>query len=95
MTHTLITPSDVAIGYFTRECQICHIVGRVLRNVYDPAPDEAFQTEEANQLEATMTVFIPFLSENGEGYGKILYSVCYLQQVRYMPSAFAPWMLTQ
>lgn len=78
VTHLLATPADISIGAFARECQICHLVGRVLRNVYEPVPDEAFQAKEANQLEATMATFIPLLQNNVEDFGKycIAFSVC-------------------
>ncbi|KAH8897143.1 hypothetical protein GQ53DRAFT_742980 [Thozetella sp. PMI_491] len=78
VTHTLNTPSDVTIGTFARECQICHLVGRVLRNVYEPTSDASFQTQEAEQLEATMLAFIPLLREHSEDFGKycISFAIC-------------------
>ncbi len=83
VTHCLNTPSDVTIGSFARECQIFHIVGRVLRNVHEPTPDEAFQISEAGQLEATMAAFVPLLCEDGDDFGKycISFAVC----SRYIP----------
>ncbi|KAI5456868.1 hypothetical protein BGZ63DRAFT_80730 [Mariannaea sp. PMI_226] len=68
--HVLNTPSDVCIGSFARECQMFHLVGRVLRNIYEPIADEDFQAEEAKQLETTMSAFVPLLYQDGEDYGK-------------------------
>ncbi|KAL6816182.1 hypothetical protein V8C40DRAFT_254667 [Trichoderma camerunense] len=78
VTHNLNTPADVSIGSFARECQISHLVGRVLRNVYEPVSDEAFQAKEAAQLEATMSTFIPLLQNDAEDFGKycISFAIC-------------------
>ncbi|RDW56777.1 hypothetical protein BP6252_13961 [Coleophoma cylindrospora] len=78
VVHTLNTPSDVSIASFARECQICHLVGRVQRNVYDPTPDASFQAQEAEQLEVTMLAFIPLLRQDGEEFGKycISFAIC-------------------
>lgn len=78
VTHSLNTPADVSIGSFARECQISHVVGRVLRNVYEPVSDEAFQAKEAAQLEATMSTFIPLLQNDAEDFGKycISFAIC-------------------
>ncbi|KAK0761215.1 hypothetical protein N5P37_006162, partial [Trichoderma harzianum] len=78
VTHNLNTPADVSIGSFARECQISHVVGRVLRNVYEPVSDEAFQAKEAAQLEATMSTFIPLLQNDTEDFGKycISFAIC-------------------
>lgn len=78
VTHNLNTPADVSIGSFARECQISHLVGRVLRNVYEPVSDEVFQAKEAAQLEATMATFIPLLQNDAEDFGKycISFAIC-------------------
>ncbi|KAM0255382.1 hypothetical protein ACHAQJ_005824 [Trichoderma viride] len=78
VTHTLNTPADISIGSFARECQISHLVGRVLRNVYEPVSDEAFQAKEANQLETTMSTFIPLLQNDVDDFGKycISFAIC-------------------
>ncbi|KAL7935536.1 hypothetical protein V8C35DRAFT_279265 [Trichoderma chlorosporum] len=78
VTHNLNTPADVSIGAFARECQISHLVGRVLRNVYEPVSDSAFQAKEAAQLEATMKTFIPLLQNDVIDFGKycISFAIC-------------------
>ncbi|RFU77119.1 hypothetical protein TARUN_5100 [Trichoderma arundinaceum] len=70
--------ANVSIGSFARECQISHLVGRVLRNVYEPVADESFLAKEANQLEATMSTFVPLLQNDVEDFSKycISFAIC-------------------
>ncbi|KAH8817451.1 hypothetical protein F5884DRAFT_250613 [Xylogone sp. PMI_703] len=60
---TLLTPSNVYVGALARECQISHLIGRVLRHVFEPAPDPEFNTEEAVQLERTLDAYNILLLE--------------------------------
>jgi len=56
------TSSSVRAGCFAREAQLSHLLGRVLRHVYDTCPDPAFNREEAVQLHRTldaMTTLLP------------------------------------
>jgi len=66
---TLLTPSDINVGPFARECQISHLIGRVVRHVFDPPSDMTFQKEEASQLERTLNAFMPLLMEQEEKHG--------------------------
>lgn len=66
---TLATPSDIRVGPFARECQISHLVGRVLRHVISPIADATFHREEALQLERTLQSFMPILMEEQTKYG--------------------------
>ncbi|KAF2495631.1 hypothetical protein BU16DRAFT_539560 [Lophium mytilinum] len=68
--HTLSTTSDVTVGQFARECQVSHLVGRVLRHVFDPTSDPAFQANEALQLERTLMAFMPLLMDEELQFGK-------------------------
>ena len=65
----LSTPSDIRVGPFARECQVSHLVGRVVRHVFDPADDARFQKEEAVQLESTLNAFLPLLMEQETQFG--------------------------
>lgn len=67
---TLSTPSSTIIGVFARECQVSHLVGRVIRHVFDPTLDATFQEEEAVLLERTLLAFLPLLLEDGIMFGK-------------------------
>lgn len=66
---TLSTPSDIRVGPFARECQISHLMGRVLRHVLDPSDDASFQKEEALQIERTLNAFLPLLMEQELSFG--------------------------
>ena len=66
---SLSTPSDVRVGPFARECQTSHLVGRVVRHVFDPSSDTNFQKEEATQLERTLHSFLPLLMEQESQFG--------------------------
>ncbi|KAE8445829.1 hypothetical protein EG329_012752 [Mollisiaceae sp. DMI_Dod_QoI] len=57
------TPSNIFVGPFARECQISHLIGRVLRHAFEPSSDLEFNTQEALQLERTMIAFMPLLIE--------------------------------
>jgi hypothetical protein len=67
---TLATPSDVNVGQMARECQVSHLLGQVVRHIFDPTPDEAFHTNEAAQLERTLMALMPILIEEEFFYGK-------------------------
>ncbi|KAL5314236.1 hypothetical protein ACEPPN_018661 [Leptodophora sp. 'Broadleaf-Isolate-01'] len=67
--HTLSTPSDITVGHFARECQISHLIGRVLRHVFEPASDPEFHAQEAMQLEKTLMAFMPLLIEEHSKFG--------------------------
>jgi hypothetical protein len=56
----------------------------MLRNVYEPVVDEAFQAKEAEQLEMVMSAFIPLLQQDTGNFGKycISFAVC----SRYEPN---------
>lgn len=64
-----MTTFDIRVGPFARECQITHLIGRVLRHVFDPAPDADFHTQEATQLERTLNAFMPLLVEEQTKFG--------------------------
>jgi len=66
---TLATPSDIRVGPFARECQISHLVGRVLSHVVNPISEPTFHHEEALQLERTLQALIPLLVEEQNKYG--------------------------
>ncbi|KAK5263229.1 hypothetical protein LTR96_011350 [Exophiala xenobiotica] len=65
----LSTPSNIRVGPFARECQAAHLIGRVVRHVFDPATDATFQKEEAVQLEQTLNAFLPLLMEQETHFG--------------------------
>ncbi|KAH7304841.1 hypothetical protein BKA65DRAFT_602133 [Rhexocercosporidium sp. MPI-PUGE-AT-0058] len=67
--HTLATPSDITVGHFARECQISHLIGRVLKHVFEPASDPEFHAQEAMQLEKTLMAFMPLLIEEHSKFG--------------------------
>ncbi|THY21659.1 hypothetical protein D6D01_06542, partial [Aureobasidium pullulans] len=58
---SLSTPSQVRVGYFARLAQVSHLLGLVLRNKFDPTPDEAFNAQETQQLRRTTAVFAELL----------------------------------
>jgi hypothetical protein len=53
-----------------RECQVSHLLGQVVRHVFDPTPDAVFHTNEAAQLERTLMALMPLLIEEQMFYGK-------------------------
>lgn len=60
---TIATPAPFRLGQFARECQVAHLVGRVVRHVFSPISDAHFHEEEATQLERTLLSFLPLLIE--------------------------------
>ncbi len=93
MHPTLSTPSDIKVGHFARECQISHLIGRVLRHVFDPTPDADFHAQEALQLERTLKAFMPLLVEEHTKYG--LYCAALAMCSKSVPSSTAPMPNTQ
>lgn len=67
---TLDTPFDTRVGQMARECQIFHLVGRVVRHVFDPLPDQDFNAEEAVLLERTLKAYLPLLANEELEIGK-------------------------
>jgi hypothetical protein len=67
---TLATPSDINVGQMARECQVSHLLGQVIRHIFDPTPDEVFHKNEAAQLERTLMALMPLLVEEQLVYGK-------------------------
>jgi hypothetical protein len=74
----LDTPFNVTVGQLARECQISHLVGHVVRHVYDPLPDASLNIEEATQLERTLKAYLPLLSNEELRIGKYCgaYGMC-------------------
>lgn len=67
----LDSPFDESFGQFGRECQIAHLAGRVFRHVYDVSVgDQAFQADEAAQLEQTLWAFLPLLDRAELEFGR-------------------------
>ncbi|ORY11886.1 hypothetical protein BCR34DRAFT_601007 [Clohesyomyces aquaticus] len=66
----LETPFTVTVGQMARECQIAHLVGRAVRHVFSPAPDQDFHAAEAIQLERTLKSYLPLLAEEELKIGK-------------------------
>ncbi|KAH7309699.1 hypothetical protein B0I35DRAFT_85426 [Stachybotrys elegans] len=58
----LDTSFNIAVGQMARECQVSHLVGRVVQLVYAPTTDIKFNTETARQLEHTLKAYLPLLS---------------------------------
>lgn len=67
---TLATPANITIGQFGRECQVSHLIGRVLRHAFEPTLDEAFHIEESSQLERTLMAFMPLLVQEELQFGR-------------------------
>ncbi|RAO70459.1 uncharacterized protein BHQ10_006471 [Talaromyces amestolkiae] len=59
----LSTPAAFKVGQFARECQVSHLVGRVVRHVFNPISDANFHEYEAAQLERTLMSLVPLLTE--------------------------------
>lgn len=57
------------VSYFSRECQVAHLVGRVVRHLYSPISDAAFHAAETSQLERTLHSYIPILIEEEKRHG--------------------------
>jgi hypothetical protein len=74
----LDTPFNITVGQLARECQISHLVGHVVRHVFDPVPDPRFNAEEAIQLERTLKAYLPLLSNEELKIGKYCgaYGMC-------------------
>jgi len=70
-TDTLMvsTPQDIRAASFSRECQNCHLIGRVLRHVYVPVSDPEFREIEALQLDRTLNALFPLLVLEEKTYG--------------------------
>jgi hypothetical protein len=66
----LDTPFNITVGQMARECQISHLVGRIVRHVFDPISDSAFNEEGAVQLERTLKSYLPLLANEELKIGK-------------------------
>ncbi|KAL6691743.1 hypothetical protein J3F84DRAFT_161505 [Trichoderma pleuroticola] len=60
-TATISTPAPFHVGPFARECQVAHLIGRVVQHVYHPITDVDFRSRERAQLERTLKAFLPIL----------------------------------
>ncbi|KAL7911364.1 fungal-specific transcription factor domain-containing protein [Trichoderma velutinum] len=58
---TISTPAPFHVGPFARECQVAHLIGRVIQHVYHPITDVDFRSRERAQLERTLKAFLPIL----------------------------------
>ncbi|KAH8807298.1 hypothetical protein F5884DRAFT_340117 [Xylogone sp. PMI_703] len=67
---TVSTPATFMVGHFARECQVSHLVGRVVQHVFNPMSDVNFHSNEALQLERTLMSFLPILIEEELNFGK-------------------------
>jgi hypothetical protein len=65
----LATPAQITVGQTARECQLLHLAGRVVRNLFEPTPDLVFNAEEANRLEHTLDAYLPLLAQEELKYG--------------------------
>jgi hypothetical protein len=65
----LRTPCDVQVGQFARECQMFHLVGRLVKHVFEPAADTDFQKAEATQIARTLNAYLPVLKLQEEDHG--------------------------
>jgi hypothetical protein len=66
----LDTPVNITVGQMARECQISHLVGRVVRHVFSPTFDPDFNVEEGMQLERTLKAYLPLLAKEELRLGK-------------------------
>ncbi|KAK0857388.1 hypothetical protein LTR03_000878 [Friedmanniomyces endolithicus] len=66
---TARTSYDVRVGQLAPECQASQLAGKVIRHVFDPTPDAAFQLLEAVQLEWTLMALMPLLVEEELEFG--------------------------
>ncbi|KAH8810831.1 hypothetical protein F5884DRAFT_780504 [Xylogone sp. PMI_703] len=60
---TIATAATFRVGQFARECQVSHLVGRVVQHVFNPVADYSFHADEAAQLERTLLSYLPMLIE--------------------------------
>lgn len=51
------------VSHFVRECQVSHLVGRVVQHIFSPISDGSFHEEEAAQLERTLLPLLRILAE--------------------------------
>ncbi|KAL7895535.1 fungal-specific transcription factor domain-containing protein [Trichoderma sp. SZMC 28014] len=63
ITPTVSTPAPFRVGPFARECQVAHLMGRVVQHIYHPVADLEFRSRERFQLESTLKAFLPILIE--------------------------------
>ena len=66
----LDAPFDTTVGQMARECQVAHLVGHVVRHVFDPLNDSNFNEEEGYQLERTLRAYLPLLTNEELRIGK-------------------------
>jgi hypothetical protein len=60
--------ADIRVSPFARECQISHLMGRVLRHVFEPTSDIIFHNQEYIQLENTLKAFFSLLMQEQNAY---------------------------
>ncbi|KAJ2983892.1 hypothetical protein NQ176_g355 [Zarea fungicola] len=60
-TGTRANMSAFELEPFARECQVAHLVGRVVQHVFDPISDVNFHKNESMQLERTLVAFLHLL----------------------------------
>jgi hypothetical protein len=65
----LRTICNEQVGPFSRECQIFHVVGSLVRHVFAPSDDLDFQRNEAEQLARTLHAYLPLLKDEEFRYG--------------------------
>jgi hypothetical protein len=80
---TIATAQDITLGQFARESQVSHLIGRVIRYVFDPTPDANFQAQQYSQLERALSALIPHLINEDREFGKYCTALgmCYRQVV--------------
>ena len=57
-------------GQFASEFQVTYLMGKVIRNIYDPASDASFQAGETTQLEQILQSFLPILDRTRIEFGR-------------------------
>jgi hypothetical protein len=57
------TPSHIRVESFARQAQVANLLGRVLRNRYEPTSDEVFNDGEALQLKRTLEAYSVLLPQ--------------------------------
>jgi hypothetical protein len=67
---TIATAQDMTLGQFARESQVSHLIGRMIRHVFDPTPDAAFQVQQYSQLERALSALMPHLINEDREFGK-------------------------
>lgn len=73
------TSISTRVGCFARQAQLSHLLGRVLRHVYDVSSDSTFYRDEALQLHRTLdaiTTLLPVETRKSAVYAAAL-SMCY------------------